>query len=42
MKNIFKLFLASLLVTLSFVSCENDADRDWSMPEASFKLYDTS
>lgn len=42
MKNIFKLLFASLLVTMVFVACDNDADRDWTTPEASFTLYDTS
>lgn len=42
MKNIFKFFLASLLVSIVFVACDNDADRDWTTPEASFKLNDTS
>jgi len=41
MKNIFKLLLASFLLTVIF-ACDNDADRDWTTPEASFKLYDTS
>lgn len=42
MKNIFKLLFASILVTIVFVACDNDADRDWTSPEASFKLYDTT
>jgi len=42
MKNIFKLLFASLLVSILFVACDNDADRDWTKPEASFKLYDTT
>jgi len=42
MKNIFKLLFASLLVSIIFVACDNDADRDWTSPEASFKLYDTT
>src|SRR6218665_254581 len=42
MKNIFKLLFASLLVSILFVACDNDADRDWTTPEASFKLYDTT
>lgn len=42
MKNIIKLFLASLFVTIVFVACDNEADRDWTTPEASFKLNDTS
>ena len=42
MKNILKLLLASLLLSIVFVACDNDADRDWTKPEASFKLYDTT
>lgn len=42
MKNIFKILLASFLVTIIFIACDNDADRDWTTPEASFKLNDTS
>ena len=42
MKNILKLLFASLLVSIIFVACDNDADRDWTTPEASFKLYDTT
>jgi len=42
MKNILKLFLASLVIVLTIASCTDDADRDWTSPEASFKLYDTT
>lgn len=42
MKNIFKLIIASVFVSILFVACNNDADRDWTTPEASFKLNDTS
>lgn len=42
MKNILKLLFASLLVSIIFVACDNDADRDWTTPEASFKLYNTT
>ncbi len=42
MKNIFKLIVASFFVSILLVACNNDADRDWTTPEASFKLYDTS
>jgi len=42
MKNIIKSIFASLVVALLFVACTDDADRDWTKPEASFKLYDTS
>ena len=39
MKNIIKLFLASLVIAFVVVSCTDDADRDWTSQEASFKLY---
>ncbi|TDX83121.1 SusE domain-containing protein [Epilithonimonas xixisoli] len=42
MKNLLKLLFASILVSILFVACDNDADRDWTTPEASFKLYDTT
>ena len=42
MKNIFKFFLASLILSAIFIACDNDADRDWTTPEASFTLADTS
>lgn len=42
MKNIFKFFLASLLLSVIIIACDNEADRDWTKPEASFRLYDTS
>ncbi len=42
MKNIIKIFLASLLVVLTIASCRDDADKDWTSPEASFKLYNTT
>lgn len=42
MKNIIKLLFASLFVALLAVACTDDADRDWTKPEASFKLYDTT
>lgn len=42
MKNIIKSIFASLVVALLFVACTDDADRDWTKPEASFKLYDTT
>lgn len=42
MKNIFKYFLVALVSAFVITACDNDADRDWTTPEASFKLYDTS
>ncbi|WP_379969544.1 SusE domain-containing protein [Epilithonimonas sp. UC225_85] len=42
MKNIIKSIFASLVVALLFVACTDDADRDWTTPEASFKLYNTT
>ncbi|MCD9854800.1 SusE domain-containing protein [Epilithonimonas sp. JDS] len=42
MKNIFKYFLVALVAAFVITACDNDADRDWTKPEASFKLYDTS
>ena len=31
-----------LLPLLVFNACRDDADRDWTTPEPSFKLYDTT
>ncbi|GGG52053.1 SusF/SusE family outer membrane protein [Epilithonimonas arachidiradicis] len=42
MKNIFKLLFVSILITAVLIACDNEADRDWTTPEASFKLNDTS
>ena len=42
MKNIIKSIIATLLVAIVFVACTDDADRDWTSPEASFKLYNTT
>lgn len=42
MKNILKLLLASFMVAFVFISCDNDADRDWATQEPSFTLYDTT
>ncbi len=42
MKNIFKFLLVSFLIPLFFTSCDDDSYNDWTTPEASFKLYDTS
>lgn len=42
MKNIFKLFSMLLLPLLLVNACREDADRNWTSPEPSFKLYDTT
>ncbi len=42
MKNIIKLLFASLFVAFAVMACTDDADREWTTPEASFKLYDTT
>lgn len=42
MKNIFKLLFISLFATLFIVSCDNEADRDWTTTEPSFTLHQTS
>lgn len=42
MKNIIKLFLASFVIAIVIISCRDDADKDWTTPEASFKLYNTT
>ena len=42
MKNIFKYLLVALVAAFIITACDNDADRDWTTPEASFKLQDTS
>ncbi|OAH73412.1 hypothetical protein AXA65_07665 [Chryseobacterium sp. FP211-J200] len=42
MKNIIKSIIATLLIAIVFVACTDDADRDWTSPEASFKLYNTT
>ncbi|SEQ49697.1 SusE domain-containing protein [Epilithonimonas lactis] len=42
MKNIFKYFIVALVAAFVITACDNDADRDWTTPEASFKLHDTS
>ncbi len=42
MKNILKLLMVFLLPLLVFNACRDDADRDWTTPEPSFKLYDTT
>ena len=42
MKNILKFFLASVVIVMAIISCRDDADKDWTTQEASFKLNDTS
>ena len=42
MKNIFKILLVMILPLLLINSCRDDADRDWTSPEATIKLYNTT
>lgn len=42
MKNIFKYFLVALVAAFVITACDNEANRDWTTPEASFELKDTS
>jgi hypothetical protein len=42
MKNIFKILAVLFLPFILLNSCANDADRDWTTPEASFHLQNTS
>lgn len=42
MKNILKIFIASLAVVAALIACTDDADRDWTTPAPSFKLYNTT
>lgn len=42
MKNIFKILGLLILPLLLTQACRDDADRNWTNPEASFKLYDTT
>lgn len=42
MKNIFKYLFVTLVAAFVIIACDDDADRDWTTPEASFKLYDTT
>lgn len=42
MKNIFKFIILPLLAAVAIIACADDADRDWTTPEASFKLNDTT
>lgn len=41
MKNIIKFLAAFFAVSFLVISCNNDADRDWTKPEASFTLDNT-
>ena len=42
MKNIFKILAVLFLPFILLNSCRNEADRDWTTPEASFNLHNTS
>ncbi|WP_297986493.1 SusE domain-containing protein [uncultured Chryseobacterium sp.] len=42
MKNILKFLFAAILIPFIFGSCANDADRDWTTADPSFKLYNTT
>lgn len=42
MKNIFKILMVFFLPLLLLSSCNTDADRDWTTPEGSFTLHDTT
>lgn len=42
MKNIFRILFAVFATVFVITSCEDEADRDWTTPEASFTLYDTT
>lgn len=42
MKNILKLLVVFLLPLLLINACRDDADRDWTSQEPTFKLYDTT
>lgn len=42
MKNIFKIITVMILPLLLVTACRDDADRDWTTQEPSFKLYDTT
>ena len=42
MKNIFKYLLVALVSAFVFTACDRSADRDWTTPEPSFTLYDTT
>lgn len=42
MKNIFKILAVLVLPLLLLTACRDEADRNWTSPEGSFKLYDTT
>ena len=42
MKNIFKILGLLILPLLLTQACRDEADRNWTTPEPSFKLYDTT
>lgn len=42
MKNIFKYLLIALVSAFVITACDRSADRDWTTPEPSFTLYNTT
>ncbi len=42
MKNIFKYLLVALVSAFVITACDRSADRDWTTPEPSFTLYNTT
>lgn len=42
MKNIFKIFLLMIAPLLLLTACRDEVDRDWTTPEPTFTLYETS
>ena len=42
MKNIFKILGLLILPLLLTQACRDEADRNWTTPEPSFKLYDNT
>lgn len=42
MKNIIKLLLVSILIPLLFTSCKDELDANWTKPDPSFTLYNTT
>ena len=42
MKNIFKYLLIALVGVFIITSCDNEADKDWTTTEPTFKLHDTN
>ena len=39
MKKYFKILVALLLVTITITACRDEANKDWTTPDASFTLY---